>query len=95
MAREQTKSFVLRIDAATMDALEGWSADEFRSINGQLQWIIADALRRAGRKPRPGAGQGGVGVPASAVAGSSAGEATPEPPSVTKSPSDGGKLNSV
>ena len=43
------KSFVLRIDAATMDALEHWAEDEFRSINGQLQWIIADALRRSGR----------------------------------------------
>ena len=56
MAKENNnKSFVLRIDAATMDALEGWAADEFRSINGQLQWIIADALRRSGRlkKPRP------------------------------------------
>ncbi len=44
-----TKSFVLRVDAATMEALEVWAADEFRSINGQLQWIIADALRRTGR----------------------------------------------
>ena len=44
MAKENNnKSFVLRIDAATMDALELWAADEFRSINGQLQWIIADA----------------------------------------------------
>ena len=50
MAKENNnKSFVLRIDAATMDALELWAADEFRSINGQLQWIIADALRRSGR----------------------------------------------
>ena len=49
MAKENNnKSFVLRIDAATMDALELWAADEFRSINGQLQWIIADALRRSG-----------------------------------------------
>lgn len=46
------KSFVLRIDAATMAALEEWASDEFRSINGQLQWIIADALRRAGREPK-------------------------------------------
>ena len=56
MAKESSnKSFVLRIDAATMDALELWAADEFRSINGQLQWIIADALRRSGRlkKSRP------------------------------------------
>ena len=43
------KSFVLRVDAATMDALERWADDEFRSINGQLQWIISDALRRSGR----------------------------------------------
>ena len=57
MAKEPTKSFVLRIDAATMSELERWAADEFRSVNGQLQWIIADALRRSGRlkktKKRP------------------------------------------
>ena len=54
MAKENNnKSFVLRIDAATMEALEGWAADEFRSINGQLQWIIADALRRSGRLKKP------------------------------------------
>ena len=47
-----TRSFVLRIDGETMDALEKWAADEFRSTNGQLQWIIAEALRRSGRKPR-------------------------------------------
>ena len=46
------KSFVLRVDAATMDALERWAEEEFRSINGQLQWIIADALRRSGRLKR-------------------------------------------
>lgn len=45
-----TKSFVLRVDAQTMDALEKWAADEFRSVNGQLQWIIAEALRKSGRK---------------------------------------------
>lgn len=47
-----TRSFVLRIDGETMDALEKWAADEFRSMNGQLQWIIAEAMRRSGRKPR-------------------------------------------
>ena len=46
-----TRSFVLRIDAETMDAIEKWAEDEFRSTNGQLQWIIAEALRKAGRKP--------------------------------------------
>jgi hypothetical protein len=47
--KTENKSFVLRVDGATMDALERWAEDEFRSINGQLQWIIADALRRSGR----------------------------------------------
>ena len=43
------KSFVLRVDAETMEAIEKWAADEFRSTNGQLQWIIAEALRKSGR----------------------------------------------
>lgn len=47
-----TKSFVLRVDAETMDAIEAWAADEFRRINGQLQWIIAEALRKNGRQPK-------------------------------------------
>lgn len=57
MAKEATKSFVLRVDAATMEAVERWAADEFRS---KLQWIIMEALRRSGRlkksrvgKPEP------------------------------------------
>lgn len=51
MAKRDTsvKSFVLRVDGETMEALEKWAADEFRSINGQLQWIIAVALRSSGR----------------------------------------------
>lgn len=58
--KTENKSFVLRVDAATMDALERWADDEFRSINGQLQWIIADALRRSGRlkKSKKGAEKG-------------------------------------
>lgn len=45
-----TKSFVLRVDTETMAALEKWAADEFRSINGQLQWIIEQALKQNKRK---------------------------------------------
>lgn len=44
-----TKSFVLRVDAETMNAIEAWAADEFRSTNGQLLWIINEALRKSGR----------------------------------------------
>jgi len=43
------KSFVLRIDPEKMEALEKWAADEFRSINGQIEWIIDQALRKSGR----------------------------------------------
>ena len=43
------KSFVLRIDPDKMEALEKWAADEFRSTNGQLEWIIDQALKKAGR----------------------------------------------
>ena len=45
----KTKNFVLRIDADTLAAIEKWAADEFRSTNGQLQWIIAEALKKHGR----------------------------------------------
>ena len=49
MPKEQNKSFGLRIDAQTMEAVEKWAEDEFRSTNGQLQWIIAEALHKSGR----------------------------------------------
>ena len=48
--KEVVKSFVLRVEADSMAALGRWAADEFRSINGQLQWIINEALRKSGRK---------------------------------------------
>ncbi|HEU4609347.1 MAG TPA: hypothetical protein VFS31_14620 [Chitinophagaceae bacterium] len=44
------KSFVLRLDESTYKALEKWAADEFRSVNGQLEWIIDQALRQSQRK---------------------------------------------
>ena len=47
MAKDK-KSFVLRINGETMSALERWAADEFRSVNGQLEWLITDALKRVG-----------------------------------------------
>ena len=50
--KKSTKSFILRVDADTMDAIETWAADEFRSTNGQLQWIITEALRKAKRLPK-------------------------------------------
>lgn len=52
MAKEKTKPFVLRLDSATMAAVEKWAADEFRSTNGQLQWIVNEALRKTRRLPK-------------------------------------------
>jgi hypothetical protein len=52
MAEKNTKSFILRVDTETMNAIEAWAADEFRSTNGQLQWIIKEALRKAKRLPK-------------------------------------------
>jgi len=45
----KNKSFVLRIDSEMMDAVEKWAADEFRSVNGQIQYILDQALKKAGR----------------------------------------------
>ena len=43
------KSFVLRLNEEKMKALEKWAADEFRSTNGHLEWIITKALKESGR----------------------------------------------
>lgn len=43
------KSFVLRISEEKMKALEKWAADEFRSTNGQIEWIITKALKDSHR----------------------------------------------
>ena len=43
------KAFVLRIDQEKLEAIEKWASDEFRSTNGQLEWIIDQALRKSGR----------------------------------------------
>jgi hypothetical protein len=50
----QKKPFVLRLDPEILKAIEKWAADEFRSSNGQLEWIITKALKEAGRiKSKP------------------------------------------
>ena len=43
------KSFVIRIDNDTYKALEKWANDEFRSVNGQIEWILNQKLKEAGR----------------------------------------------
>jgi hypothetical protein len=43
------KNFVLRIDSDMYKALEKWAADEFRSVNGQIEWLISQKLKETGR----------------------------------------------
>lgn len=45
----QKKSFVIRIDPRKFSAIEKWASDEFRSTNGQIEWILDQALRKFGR----------------------------------------------
>ena len=46
------KAFALRVSEETLNAIEKWAADEFRSTNGQLEYIISEALKKAGRQPK-------------------------------------------
>ena len=45
----ERKPFLLRLDAESHEALQRWASDELRSMNGQIEWILRDAVRRAGR----------------------------------------------
>lgn len=46
------KPFVLRLDPETLKAVEKWAGDEFRSMNGQLEWIISKSLKENRRIPK-------------------------------------------
>lgn len=48
------KVFALRLDEEVYAAIERWAADEFRSTNGQMEWIIAKSLKETGRFPQIG-----------------------------------------
>ena len=49
----ERKPFLLRLDPATYLALERWAADELRSLNAQIEYILRRTLQEAGRAPRP------------------------------------------
>ena len=51
MATEK-KAYPLRISADVLDAVQRWSDDELRSVNAQIEYVLRDALRKAGRMPR-------------------------------------------
>jgi hypothetical protein len=46
------KSFILRIDAQMLKAVEQWASDEFRSTNGQIEYLLREALKKAARLPK-------------------------------------------
>lgn len=46
------KNFVLRLQEEMYKALEKWAADEFRSVNGQIEYLLNEALRKSGRLPK-------------------------------------------
>lgn len=48
----EKKKFLLRIDADLYDALERWAADDLRSINGQIEYLLHETLKRANRLER-------------------------------------------
>ncbi|MEP0860932.1 MAG: Arc family DNA-binding protein [Ignavibacterium sp.] len=48
----EKKKFLLRIDEKIYAALEKWAADELRSINAQIEFLLTDALKKSGRMPK-------------------------------------------
>jgi hypothetical protein len=50
---DSRKVYPLRIDRRLYEALERWAADDLRSVNAQIEFLIRDSLRRAGRLPTP------------------------------------------
>jgi hypothetical protein len=48
----QKKRFLLRIDQELYDVLEKWAADEFRSVNAQIEFLLKSAAKKAGRYPK-------------------------------------------
>ena len=52
------KPFLLRLDPETFAALQRWAADDLRSVNGQIEFLLRRALRDANRAPKPGGRSG-------------------------------------
>ncbi|WP_428742137.1 Arc family DNA-binding protein [Tenacibaculum sp.] len=46
------KAFALRINEDMLKAIEKWASDEFRSTNGQIEWMLMQALKEANREPK-------------------------------------------
>lgn len=49
----ERKSFLIRVDPELLDAVQRWANDDLRSLNGHIEFLLRDALKRAGRLPKP------------------------------------------
>ncbi len=49
----EKKAYPLRISADVLNAAQRWADDELRSLNAQIEYVLRDALRKAGRLPKP------------------------------------------
>ena len=49
MAKKEKKNFVLRLSPEMYGRIEKWASDEFRSVNGQIEYILNEALKKKGR----------------------------------------------
>ena len=56
----EKKAYPLRINATVLQGMQRWADDELRSLNAQIEYVLRDALRRAGRLPKPGKDEGGA-----------------------------------
>ncbi|MGA2016416.1 MAG: hypothetical protein ABSH26_05635 [Opitutaceae bacterium] len=68
---DERKTFLLRVDPALWKEIERWAADELRSVNGQIEFVLREAVRR-GRRPggaAPGESGGGEPGPRGPTAG--------------------------
>ena len=50
----ERKSFLLRIDRDTLEAVQRWANDDLRSLNGQIEFLLRRALQQNARAPKPG-----------------------------------------
>ncbi len=52
-AQNPKKPFVLRMDEKVLQGIAAWAEEDFRSVNGQMEFILSNALKNAGRAPAP------------------------------------------
>jgi hypothetical protein len=81
----ERKVVLLRIRPELYEALQRWAHDEFRSVNGHLEYLLSEAVRRVGRSAGPGAPG-----PASGSGSASASGPAPAVPRDTEQPPDAG-----